>query len=92
MKALFSQATPPLHVLFEDDQGYLVNGRFTGPHTLYEERVDASGWPWTYSTPHDLSAWSQSDVDQIERCAIWGHPSAYHRPVIDGTASRHLPA
>ena len=35
------------HVLFEDDQGYLVNGRFTGPHTLYKERVDASGWPWT---------------------------------------------
>jgi len=21
-------------------------------------------------------------VDQIERCAIWGHPSAYHRPVM----------
>ena len=69
---LFSQATPPLHVLFEDDQGYLVNGRFTGPHTLYEERVDASGWPWTYSTPHDLSAWSQSDVSTRLSAAPYG--------------------
>ena len=43
-KPFLAKPRPPFsaddHVLFEDDQGYLVNGRFTSPHTLYEERVD----------------------------------------------------
>ena len=63
-----------------DDLGDKQLGVYEWPR-LTEVRKDSTGFAVKISTPHDLTTWDNSELNELTRISMWGDKSRAFRPI-----------